>query len=85
MDGTSESADGSPAGSGHDAGPVGRTGRAAQRRVGAARLEATSPLALASHLVGLARDADRTGLTGLAEQLLALACALLDDPPAAFV
>ena len=34
-------------------------------RVGGVRLDATSPLALASHLVGLARDADRTGLSGL--------------------
>ncbi len=59
--------------------------RAAPRRVGGARLEATSPLALASHLIGLARDADRTGLSGLAEQLLALACAVLDQGPVAFV
>ncbi len=91
MDGSSRDADGS----GRDAGagitgpasgqPAARTARAARRRVDSARLEATSPLALASHLVGLARDADHTGLTGLAEQLLALACALLDDPPAAFV
>lgn len=55
------------------------------RRVGGARLDATSPLALASHLLGLARDADRTGLTGLAEQMLALAYAVLDQGPVAFV
>lgn len=55
------------------------------RRVGGVRLDATSPLALASHLLGLARDADRTGLTGLAEQMLALAYAVLDQGPAAFV
>jgi len=63
-----------------------RLGRAApgQAAGGAARLDATSPLALASHLVGLARDADHAGLTGLAEQMLALACAVLDHPPAAF-
>ena len=52
--------------------------------VGGPRLEATSPLALASHLLGLARDADRTGLTALAEQLLALACAVLEQGPVAF-
>jgi hypothetical protein len=50
-----------------------------------ARLDATSPLALDSHLVELARDADHVGLTELAEQLLALACAVLDQPPVAFV
>ena len=59
--------------------------RAVAWRVGGARLEATSPLALASHLLGLARDADRTGLTGLAEQMLALAYAVLDQGPVAFV
>ncbi len=59
------------------AAPAGRAGAAA-------RLDATSPLVLGSHLVGLARDADRAGLTGLAEQLLALACAVLDHPPAAY-
>lgn len=52
---------------------------------GGVRLDATSPLALASHLLGLARDADRTGLTGLAEQMLALAYAVLDQGPVAFV
>jgi len=56
----------------------------ARRAGGAARLDATSPLALGSHLVGLARDADQAGLTGLAEQLLALACAVLDHPPVAY-
>ena len=55
-----------------------------QRPGGTPRLDATSPLALGSHLLGLARDADRAGLTGLAEQLLALACAVLDQPPVAF-
>lgn len=62
------------------AGPTGR----ARWAGGAARLDATSPLALGSHLVGLARDADQAGLTGLAEQLLALACAVLDHPPVAY-
>ncbi|MGI4977934.1 MAG: hypothetical protein ACRYG6_13420 [Janthinobacterium lividum] len=63
----------------------GQEGQGASRRVGGARLDATSPLALASHLLGLARDADRTGLTGLAEQMLALAYAVLDQGPVAFV
>ena len=58
--------------------------RAGRDGVGGLRLEATSPLALASHLLGLARDADRTGLTALAEQLLALACAVLEQGPVAF-
>ncbi len=63
----------------------GQEEQGAARRVGGARLDATSPLALASHLLGLARDADRTGLTGLAEQMLALAYAVLDQGPVAFV
>ncbi len=87
---TSRGADTSQAGRGHGGSitaPLAgrRAVPAGTGRVGGVRLDATSPLALASHLVGLARDADRTGLSALAEQLLALACAVLDDPPAAFV
>ena len=58
---------------------------AGSRQPGGAPLKATSPIALASHLMGLAGDAERTGLTGLAEQLLALAHAVLDHQPAMFV
>lgn len=63
----------------------GHGGQVPAWRVGGTRLDATSPLALASHLLGLARDADRTGLTALAEQMLALAYAVLDQGPVAFV
>jgi len=41
-----------------------------------------SPLVLSDRLIALARDADRAGYTGTAEQLLSLACAVFDKAPA---
>lgn len=42
---------------------------------------AVSPLILSDRLIALARDADRAGFTGTAEQLLGLACAVFDEVP----
>ena len=40
-----------------------------------------SPLVLSDRLLTLARDADRAGYTGTAEQLLTLACTVFDEAP----
>ena len=40
-----------------------------------------SPLVLSDRLIALAQDADRAGYTGTAEQLVSLACAVLDGTP----
>ncbi len=40
-----------------------------------------SPLMLSDQLLTLAQQADRAGFAGTAEQLLDLACAVLDAPP----
>jgi hypothetical protein len=42
---------------------------------------AVSPLVLSDRLIALARDADRAGYTGTAEQLVSLACAVFDESP----
>lgn len=45
------------------------------------RRGAVSPLVLSDRLIALARDADRAGFTGTAEQLVTLACAVFDEAP----
>jgi hypothetical protein len=40
-----------------------------------------SPLVLSDRLIALAQDADRAGYAGTAEQLVCLACAVLDEEP----
>lgn len=45
------------------------------------RRGAVSPLVLSDRLISLARDADRAGFTGTAEQLVTLACAVFDEEP----
>jgi hypothetical protein len=45
------------------------------------RQNIVSPLVLSDRLIALAEDADRAGYTGTAEQLLRLACAVLDEAP----
>jgi hypothetical protein len=45
------------------------------------RQNIVSPLVLSDRLIALAKDADRAGYTGTAEQLLCLACAVLDEAP----
>ena len=42
---------------------------------------AVSPLVLSDRLIALARDADRAGYNGTAEQLVSLACAVFDEAP----
>jgi hypothetical protein len=42
-----------------------------------------SPLMLSDQLLTLAQQADRAGFAGAAQQLLGLACAVLEEPPAA--
>ena len=42
---------------------------------------AVSPLVLSDRLIALAKDADRAGYTGTAEQLVSLACAVFDEAP----
>lgn len=46
------------------------------------RRGAVSPLVLSDRLIALARDADRAGYTGTAEQLVNLACSVFDEAPA---
>ena len=40
-----------------------------------------SSLVLSDRLIALARDADRAGYTGTAEQLVNLACSVFDEAP----
>ena len=40
-----------------------------------------SPLVLSDRLIALAKDADRAGYAGTAEQLVCLACAVFDEAP----
>jgi hypothetical protein len=40
-----------------------------------------SPLILSDRLIALAKDADRAGFTGTAEQLVTLACTVFDEAP----
>ncbi len=40
-----------------------------------------SPLVLSDRLITLAKDADRAGFTGTAEQLVTLACSVFDEAP----
>ena len=42
---------------------------------------AASPLVLSDRLIALAKDADRAGYTGTAEQLVCLARAVFDEAP----
>ena len=46
------------------------------------RRSPVSPLVLSDRLIALARDADRAGYTGTAEQLVGLACSVFDEAPA---
>ncbi|HEY1934515.1 MAG TPA: hypothetical protein VGG99_21115 [Acetobacteraceae bacterium] len=45
------------------------------------RRGAVSPLVLSDRLISLARDADRAGFIGTAEQLVTLACSVFDEAP----
>ncbi len=43
------------------------------------RHEPLSPLMLSDRLIGLAKDADRAGLPAIADQLIRLACEVLES------
>jgi hypothetical protein len=45
------------------------------------RRGAVSPLVLSDRLIALAKDADRAGYSGTAEQLVGLACSVFDETP----